>query len=376
MILNFKVAIISSQAFSLLNFRKEVIQEIINRGAKVYVLAPDFNDNDKNILREFGAIPVDIKLKRLSIGVARSIIDVYNLFKVLNKIKPSTTLSYFAQPVILGNIAAFFAGVNNRFSIIEGLGNSNIKIERSIFFRIIFLISYKVALHKSIKVFFTNKEDELFFLDNRLLKKDQSVLWGGIGVDLKFWECSRNFDEKKKKISFIMSTRLLKSKGVLIYLKAAEKIKNQFPHTNFVLVGGLDDNPDSLKLDDLSYYTNKAIVEWPGHVNNVKQWLFDSDIFILPSYYGEGVPRSIQEAMSCSMPIITTDWVGCRETVKDGLNGQLIPIRDVESLCDAMSFYVLNQKFIKSHGLMSRKIAKENFNVHKKSNFIADYVCK
>ena len=376
MILNFKVAIISSQAFSLINFRKEVIQEIINRGAKVYVLAPDFNNSDKNTLHELGAIPVDIELKRLSFGIVKSIIEVYKLVKVLNKIKPNASLSYFAKPVLLGNIAAIFSGIKSRFSIIEGLGNSKKLLERNIFFKIIFLLIYKLALYKSIKVFFTNTEDELFFLNNRILQKSQAVLWGGIGVNLDFWKCARDFDNQENNIKFIMSTRLLKSKGVLIYLKAAEIIKSQFPETRFILIGGIDDNPNSLKIEDLSYYTDRSIVEWPGNVNDVKQWLSKSDIFVLPSYYGEGVPRSIQEGMSCSMPIITTDWVGCRETVEPGLNGQLVPIKNVELLCDAMSFYVLNKKLIKSHGLMSRQIAKEKFNVKEKSKLIGEYICQ
>ena len=159
---------------------------------------------------------------------------------------------------------------------------------------------------------------------------------------------------KDKPLKFIMSTRLLKSKGVLTYLKAAECIKRKLPNVEFILIGGFDDNPSSVSEGVLYYYVNKEIVDWPGNVNNVKEYLCNSDVFVLPSYYGEGVPRSIQEAMACSMPIITTDWVGCRETVNDKENGILIPIKNVDALVDAMFYYINNRKFIGVHGSKSR----------------------
>jgi glycosyltransferase involved in cell wall biosynthesis len=373
---NKKAVVITSQAFSLINFRKEILQKMCDKGLEVYALAPDFTSADKNNLLDLGVTPVDTKIERVSLGPIRAFIELYDLTKKIKKIDADISLCYFAKPVVIGNIAAMMSGVKARFSIIEGLGNSRTSIENSFVYKLLFIAAYKIALFGSNKIFFTNKEDLSFFLTKKLINKNQSVYWGGIGVNLKYWSCDKTVIAQDKPLKFIMSTRLLKSKGVLIYLKAAESIKRKLPNVEFILIGGFDDNPSSVSEGDLYYYVNKEIVDWSGNVNNVKEYLCNSDVFVLPSYYGEGVPRSIQEAMACSMPIITTDWVGCRETVNDKENGILIPIKNVDALVDAMFYYINNRKFIGVHGSKSRKMACEMYDVDAKTAFIVGHIVK
>ena len=266
-------------------------------------------------------------------------------------------------------LAALFSGVKNRSTIIEGLGSSQYLINNNNLYKYIFNYLYRMSLFKSRNIFFTNKEDEKYFLINSISTLENTFYIGGIGVDLSFWICSR--DQKNTKvITFIMSTRLLRSKGVLVYLKAAEIIKKDHAEVKFILLGGVDDNPDSLSLDDLQYLIQNNIVEYLGDVNNVKEITCGADVFVLPSYYGEGVPRSIQEAMSCSMPVITTDWTGCRDTVDNYVNGILSPVKDIQSLCLAMDYYIINRKKIKEHGDKSRAFAEENYDAYKKARDI------
>ena len=133
-----------------------------------------------------------------------------------------------------------------------------------------------------------------------------------------------------------------------------------YPETRFILLGGLDPNPSSLSLDEVTGWQSSGVIEWPGHVE-VKPWLAQASVFVLPSYYREGIPRSSQEALAMSLPIITTDWVGCKETVVNNLNGFLVPIKNVEAIVDKMILFVKNPDLIVEMGKHSRIIAEQKF---------------
>jgi len=343
--------------------------ELVEKGYTVYALAPDFSSDIKEILINSSVVTLNIGLSRVSVNPFLSIIELFKLTICLYKIKPESTLCYFAKAVVIGNFASFLSGVKNRSTIIEGLGNSQSSIKRSYIYRILYKVTYKLALFSSNSVFFTNQEDEKFFLQSNITKLENTQNIGGIGVDLNYWQCDKN-QKNEGPITFIMSSRLLYSKGILIYLEAAKKIKALYGETRFLLIGGVDSNPLSISLDELKYYTEKNIVEYLGNVSNVKEIMCEADIFVLPSYYGEGLPRSIQEAMSCSMPVITTDWTGCRDTVQGNNNGILVPIKNVNSLYQAMKYYIDNNDSIDFHGKNSRLIAEKNYDVYKKASIV------
>ena len=145
-------------------------------------------------------------------------------------------------------------------------------------------------------------------------------------------------------------------------MQAAEKIKTKYPHVIFNVIGSLDtENPGGLKKDDLNYYMKNNIINYPGFVNNVDEWISKSSVFVLPSYYREGVPRSTQEAMAIGRPIITTDVPGCRETVINKKNGFLIPKWDVEALIEAMEYFIKDPKEVIHMGEESYQIALKKF---------------
>ena len=158
---------------------------------------------------------------------------------------------------------------------------------------------------------------------------------------------------------------MLREKGVEIFANAAREIKKNYPDIRFILLGGLDSNPSALKKEEIESWVNEKILEWPGHVP-VKDWLKNSSVFVLPSHYREGVPRSTQEAMAMGRPIITTDSIGCRDTVIDGVNGFLIPIQNEECLINKMEFFIKNKDQIIKMGKASRTLAEERFDERKK----------
>ena len=259
------------------------------------------------------------------------------------------------------------AGINHRVAIIEGLGSnfSSVLIKVSYKRKIVnFIVKflYKISLSTTHKVIFLNKDDVNELVDNKIINPKKVEMIGGIGIDLIYWDY---FEPQIKPITFILCARMLREKGVEIFANAAREIKKNYPDIRFILLGGLDSNPSALKKEEIESWVNEKILEWPGHVP-VKDWLKNSSVFVLPSHYREGVPRSTQEAMAMGRPIITTDSIGCRDTVIDGVNGFLIPIQNEECLINKMEFFIKNKDQIIKMGKASRTLAEERFDERKK----------
>ncbi len=360
------IAIISSQAFSLINFRGSLIGALIKEKIRVYAMAPDYDDELRQKIVALGAYPVDFSLKRTGMNPVRDIVDMLRLAALLYRIRPDVTLGYFAKPVIYGTLAAWIARVPRRIAMIEGLGyvytSSNMPLswKRKIL-RCAVSWLYRVALARAHRVIFLNQDDIVEFVGAGLVDQAKIEHLGGIGVDLVEWPSTTSFANP---VSFLLAARLLREKGIVEYAEAARHVKALYPDVRFVLLGALDENPGGLKQSEVRAWVTEGLLEWPGHVE-VRPWLTQASIFVLPSYYREGLPRSIQEAMAMGRPIITTDTPGCRETVEEGVNGFLVPIRDVASLVKAMLIFVNQSDRIVPMGAASRRIAEEKFDVHK-----------
>jgi len=186
---------------------------------------------------------------------------------------------------------------------------------------------------------------------------------GGIGLDLKNYACSQPDSTKQR---FIFIGRLLAEKGINEYIAAAKLVKQNHPTAEFVVLGGLDEgNPGGLRKAELDKLIADDIVIYPGHVDDVPKWIADASVFVLPSYYREGVPRSTQEAMAIGRPVITTDVPGCRETVVDGVNGFIVPPWNSDVIAQAMIRFIEHPELIEKMGLESYRMAQEKFDVVK-----------
>lgn len=361
-----KIAITTSSAKSLLNFRYHLIKELVQRNFIVYALAPDFDEGTKSNLVKMGVRPIDIYMNRTGINPFSDIVTLITLIYWFLKNKPDLCLFYFMKPVIYGAIAARLSGCNKAFVMIEGLGyaftenRSGLQSSRKKVLKLLMIFMLKIALKKVNKAIFLNVDDFKVFEKLSLIDKDRSFILGGIGVDLDKWLLH---PPVVSPVTFIMVARLLVEKGVEDYVKSAFIVKSIYPNVRFILLGGLDDNPSSINLNKLESWVERGAVEWKGHTE-VQPWLAISSVFVLPSYR-EGVPASTQEAMAMGRPVITTDVPGCRETVINEDNGFLVPVQDPESLAKAMIKFVENPYLIKKMGLRSRQIAEDKFNVHK-----------
>jgi glycosyltransferase involved in cell wall biosynthesis len=357
--------IITSQAFSLHNFRGPLISDLVASGVKVYALAPDYSDDSRNKVRFLGAEPVDYEMSRAGISPFRDALAFFKLIILFLRIRPDISLAYFIKPVIYGTTAAWIAGIPRRIAMIEGLGyvytdtNAKLVWHRKLLKAIVSRL-YKFALNKAKYVVFLNGDDQTEFVSKGLVAKEKAVLLGGIGVDLKEWP---QMPVHISPITFLLVARLLREKGIVEFANAARVLKKLEPGVRFVLLGGLDSNPGALTESEVQGWVTEGLLDWPGHVD-VKPWLAQASAFVLPSYR-EGLPRSTQEAMASGRAIITTDSPGCRDTVQNGVNGYLVPVRNVNALANAMLHFVHNPYLFKSMGNKSRVLAEENFDVYK-----------
>lgn len=215
------------------------------------------------------------------------------------------------------------------------------------------------------KVFFQNPDDQMLFKKMGILKDSvSSFVVNGSGVNVfeyavKPFPTNNNLPTPK----FLLIARLLGDKGIREYAQAAKIIKNKHPQIQFDLVGWIDDNPNAIRQDELDGWISEGLFHYWGKLSDVKPAIAASSIYVLPSYR-EGTPRTVLEAMAMGRPIITTNAPGCRETVIDGYNGYLIPIKSVSELANAMEKFILNPELIYKMGAASRKFAEEKFDVN------------
>jgi glycosyltransferase involved in cell wall biosynthesis len=359
------IAIITTQAFSLLNFRGPLIRALTERGVSVYALAPDFTDELRYRMEELGAVPVDYSLSRAGMNPVCDIAAIFHLSQLLKRLSPDMTLTYFIKPVIYGSIAAWLAKVPQRISMIEGLGYVFLEdVESRKWNRraLRWAIShfYKFALRLNQKVFFLNQDDIDQFVRDGIVNEKKVVRIDGIGLDLAHYT---SMPSVLRPVTFILISRMLREKGVYDFIEAARRVKGRYAKVRFLLLGGIDANPGSLTEAEVCAWVEEGLVEWPGQVKDVRPWFAQASVFVLPSYR-EGLPRCSQEAMAMGRPVITTNSVGCRETVRNDVNGFLVPVRDPEALAQAMMRFVESPDLIEKMGQEGRRIAEERFDVH------------
>jgi len=358
-----RVVLIAHYAPSILNFRGALIRALVRNGADVFALAPDYTHELKDAVWQLGAYPVDYPMHRTGMNPLTDLRTFFALRRLLHQLQPDILFPYSIKPVIYGLLAA--GGQAQKVALIEGAGYTftvTPSSPRECLLHLIVPCLYRRALRRAHAVFFLNPDDLREFCTRALVNPDRAILIGGIGVDLIEFAPEPPVLEP---ITFTLAARLLREKGIVEYAQAAQRIKQRYPSTRFLLLGGTDTNPGTLRESEVRQWVDAGILEWFGHVPDVRPYFAQTSVYVLPSYYREGVPRSTQEAMAMARPVITTDAPGCRETVVDGVNGFLVPPRDVDALVAAMERFIVQPELIVGMGQASRRLAEERFDVHK-----------
>jgi glycosyltransferase involved in cell wall biosynthesis len=368
-----KFVLIASHAKSVINFRRNLIDDLQNNSMDVHVLIPKLSSIDNDVTRkkieEIGVTVHEVHLNRTGLNLISDFIAFIHIVITLWKIKPDYVISYTIKPVIYGTLAAKIAGIKHRFALITGLGSvfNEGKSKRSKSLLFIVKHMYKVSLLGAEKVFFQNPDDMRLFQKYKIVSALQSCVVNGSGVDLDYYK----FSNPPGKISFLLLARLLNSKGVRIYFEAAQIVKSLYPNIEFSLAGHIDDlNNDSISRGELDSWIERKVINYYGQMSDVRTAIANCSIYVLPSFYREGVPRSILEAMSMGRAIITTNTPGCKETVIDGENGYLIDPKSVSKLVDAIMKFVNQPETVRKMGVKSREMAEEKYDVYKVNDFM------
>ena len=363
-----KIIMIGTTAACFYGFRSELIKSLSSKNIIVYAFTTDNDTLELEKISELGAIPISYQLNRGGLNPLADMLATYKLAQQIRQLKPDLVFSYFAKPVIFGTLAAKIAKVPKIIGMLEGLGYTftdqpNGLSPKTKLIKAIQVFLYKLALPKLDQLILLNHDDKTDLLINNDIEVKEIYILGGIGLDLNQYKYSPA--TKDLPIQFLFIGRLLKEKGIHDFIAAAQIVKEKFPQTTFTVLGGIDEaNLGALTQGELTQYIDQNVIDYPGHVENIAEWIKQSHVFVLPSYR-EGVPRSTQEAMAIGRPVITTDVPGCRDTVIDGVNGFLVPKWNPQALVEKMIYFIEHPEQVRMMGDQSHKIAIEKFDAKK-----------
>jgi len=366
-----RIVVIGGLARSLVNFRGPLLKEMVERGHEVFACAPDAPEEVRSQLSQIGATYREVPIARAGLNPFRDIGTGLALFRLFRSLQPDAVLAYTAKPVIWGCIAARLARVQSSYAMITGLGYAFMdggSPKQRMVQRIVCGL-YRTALARSKAVFFQNPDDMAEFQKRGLVKKsNQSLLINGSGVDTDYFSPT----PLPENPTFLLMARLIGDKGIREYREAARRVRAKYPRTRFLLAGGYDENPAAISREEIRRWQEQGDIEYLGKLEDVRPAIAQSRVYVLPSYYREGTPRTILEAMSAGRPVITTDAPGCRETVVHGENGFLVPVKDADALAEAMEKFIQKPDLAESMGRESRRIAEEKYDVHKVNRVIME----
>ncbi|WP_339136095.1 MAG: glycosyltransferase family 4 protein [Candidatus Electrothrix sp. GW3-4] len=358
-----KILIIGAYPPSLVNFRGDFISTLVQSGHQVTAMAAPASQETIIQLQSLGADFRAFPIQRNGLNPWNDFKTFISLYKIFCQEKPDIVFAYTIKPVIFGGFAISCLNKNVPFyALITGLGyvfegkNTQRRLLRKIASWL-----YNLSLRKATRVIFQNYDNQEKFVKKHIVSADKCAVVDGSGVDIKHFQVAQM---KAGKPIFLLIARLLQEKGIREYTRAARKVKERYPDAVFNVLGPEDPSPDGVSITKIQAWHDKGIIQYLGVTDDVRPFLTSCHAYVLPSYH-EGMPRSVLEAMATGRPVLTTDTPGCRETVIQGENGFLVPVRNAEALAERMTWFIEHPEEWKRMGKRSREIAEEKFDVQK-----------
>ena len=345
-----RIAIVLNTSWNIVNFRMGLIDALQNHGHEVIAIAP--KDEYSGKLIEHGCTFVPVKMDSRGINPIKDVALLFELTSIYRKVKPDVILHYTIKPNIYGTIASRMLGIPS-INNVCGLGTAF--IQKNMLSRIAQML-YRLAFVNSNKVFFQNGEDRRFFEQKGLVKSSQCETLPGSGIDPELFAPT---EKSSPRFTFLLVSRLIHDKGVLEYVEAVKKLKENNVQARFQILGPVDEkHRRGISTEVVQSWIDEDIVEYLGKTDNVKPYLSEADCVVLPSYR-EGTPRTLIEAASMGKPLVASNVAGCTNIVKDNQNGFLCNVKDSNDLAEKMEhMYTSGSTGTDKHGYTRPKPCK------------------
>jgi glycosyltransferase involved in cell wall biosynthesis len=344
-----KILVLANFGMGLYNFRKELLEELINQNYEVYISLP--NDEYVPKLESLGCKFLNTPVSRRGTNPITDFKLLMNYNKIIKSIKPDVVLTYTIKPNIYGGLASRLANVPC-IANITGLGTA---VENGGLLQKLTLLLYKISLKNSKCVFFQNSENQEFLTKKKIVKGNQKILPGS-GVNLNHYALlDYPLDDS---INFLFISRVMKEKGIDQYLDVAAYIKQKYPNTVFHIIGFCEDEYED-KLKDMQ---EKGFIKYHGKQSDVREFHQFSHCTVHPTFYPEGMSNVLLESAACGRPVITTNKSGCREIVDEEINGYIVEQQNSQDLILKIErFLELDYVKKKQMGLAGRKKVENEF---------------
>lgn len=359
-----RIALVASYAPSLIQFRGPLLSSIVAQGHALLAAAPDFTPETRAAVEALGAETADYPLSRTGLDPLADLRALKALTDVMRQWRPDVVMGYTPKPAIYATLAASRAKIPHIVPMLTGLGYAFLTGggAKQKLVRRVSTALYGRAFARAHAAIFHNSDDAQVLEDLGCIPPHLPIhIVSGSGVDLSQFP-STPLPPMSNGLTFLMIARLVGYKGVREYCEAAHRLKPQYPDSEWHLVGPEESGPAGFPKAELNRYTDS--VTYLGASDDVRPHLQRCHVYVLPSY-GEGMPRTVLEALATGRPVITTDTRGCRETVTENANGLLVPIEDPVALSDAMKTMLDHPGRLAEMGNRSRVLAEDRFDVAK-----------
>jgi glycosyltransferase involved in cell wall biosynthesis len=332
-----RIAFVGNTAFSLYNFRLGVMKSFVEKGYTVFAIAP--GDKYSPLFAADDITFINLKIDGKGTNVLTDIMLFCRMIKIYKSHSFDFVFHYTVKPIIYGSFVCRLLKINT-IAVTTGLGYT---FDAGKWLNLFVVSLYRKSLQKVKEVWFLNQDNMDVFLKKHIVEESRSFVLNSEGLDTDFF-IPKPKAMNEDKFVFLFLSRLVKEKGIEEFVLAAKFLRQKYPNTEFQVLGKTDiQNPHNIPVTKLIEWDREGVVRYFEDAMDVRTFIADSDCVVLPSYYGEGVPRCLMEAMSMERPIITTDNVGCKELIEHNINGKMCAFRDVESLAKMMEeMYLLD----------------------------------
>ncbi len=334
-----KVVLFANTDWYLFNFRRSLALALQGEGYDVLLVSPTGEYGPR--LRALGLRWQPLRMDRRSVNPLGESALLMRFAGLLRRERPALLHNFTIKCAAYGSLAARLARVPARINSVDGLGYVFASGERKArLLRPVVRTLLRTALRgQRAQLILQNPDDKAAFDHFGLAAPGSVDLIPGAGVDCtRYAPRDTPAHAADPRPCVLLAARLLWEKGIAEYAEAARALKAQGRPVRFLLAGTPDaGNPAAVPEATLREWAREGVLEWLGHVTDMRQLYASVDVVVLPSYYREGLPTALTEAAACGLPLITTDMPGCREVVTDGEDGLLIPPRDPGALAHAVA---------------------------------------